>query len=159
MNFSIYERSKQKLKEEDADWKPINMHHLELIRKIEIIIETITLLKDTIDDVEENLMISEKELDSYLHDVYIVTAKLSGALNCEFYLIYMENASVIRFYMRQLETFVNGIDFFQDYKIQHTIDKDYIEVLQHEIKSFKESFGEWTACFEKDEFIDDWNLY
>ncbi|MDB5228358.1 MAG: hypothetical protein JWN78_2551 [Bacteroidota bacterium] len=154
---SFYEKYKKKLEEEGVEWKPVNKHNLDLIRKIEIISETIELIKETMD--EENFFISKDNIDTYLFDTFIVTAKLVGCLNCGMYVIYMENASVARFYMRQLETYISGIDLFQDHEMKQTIEKNYVEVLRDEVLSFKETFIEWVKHFEKDDFEDEWNLY
>ena len=156
---SFYERNKRELEEEGVLWMPINQLHLELFRKIEKITETLDTMKDAISDDADNYFISKDNLDTYLFDSYTVTVKLGGCLNCEMYLIYMENASVIRFYMRQLETFTSGMDFYQDHTLTQTLDRNYIDVLRQEVKSFKETFVEWVKHFEKDEFEDDWGLY
>ena len=155
--LSFYKKYKQKLEENGVGWKPVNVYNLELLQKIELIAETLELLKETIG--EESPFISKENLDTYLADTFIVTAKLCSCMDCELYIIYMENASVVRYYMKQLETYVNGMDFFQEDQLVQTIDKYHLDVLRDEVRSFKSSFIEWTKHFIKDDYEDEWNLY
>jgi 5-(carboxyamino)imidazole ribonucleotide mutase len=155
--LSFYERHKQELIKEGTDWKPINQVQLELIKIIEKITETLEALKETVDD--DNLFADAKTIDTYVFDSYQTTVKLCSCLDCEMYILYMENAAIIRYNMIQLYNFIGSVKMFSEYKDEIIIEKDYLSILADEHKEFKETFIKWTAHFEKDDIEDEWNLF
>lgn len=157
MAVSFYEKYKEQVKENGTDWKSINVLHLQLIKTIEKITETLELLKDTAD--EDSFCADAATLDTYVHDVYQTTAKLCSCLDCEMNILYMENAAIIRDNMIQLNNFINGVKMFSEDGDKVIIDNNYLEILANEHKEFKETFIKWASHFEKDEFEDEWNLF
>lgn len=157
MNHSFYERNKQQLIDNGTDWKPINQHHLLLIRQIEKITDTLIALKETVS--EDNLFADKQTIETYIHDAYQTTVKLCSCLDCKMYIIYMENAAIIRYNMIQLYNFIGSVKMFSEYKDEVIIEKDYLSILADEHKEFKETFIKWSSFFEKDEIDDDWNLF
>lgn len=144
---SFYERHKQELIKEGTDWKPINQVQLELIKIIEKITETLEVLKETVDD--DNFFADAQTIDTYVFDSHQTTVKLCSCLDCEMYILYMENAAIIRYNMIQLYNFIGSVRMFSEYKDEVIIEKDYLTILADEHKEFKDTFVKWTALLKK----------
>lgn len=157
MAVSFYEKYKRQVVENGTDWKPINILQLELIRIIEKITETLEVLKDTTN--EDTLYANPQTIETYVSDAYLSTVKLCSCLDCEMYILYMENAAIIRYNMIQLNNFIGSVRMFSEHKNEVIIENDYLKILADEHKEFKEIFIKWTSLLEKDEFEDDWNLF
>jgi hypothetical protein len=154
---SFYQRQVQKLIENGTHWKPLNQIQLELIKSIENITEILEILKDT---AEEDTFYADKQtLDTYVYDAYQTTVKLCSCMDSELYIIYMENAAIIRYNMIQLKNFIYGIEMFGEHKNEVLIEQNHLNLLKEEYQEFKSNFVKWAALFEKDEINDDWNLF
>lgn len=157
MSLSFYKKYLEKVTANGTDWKPINAAQLELIKIIEKITETLELLKDTAS--EDALYADADTLETYVRDAYQSTAKLCSCLDSEMYILYMENAAIIRYNMIQLHNFIGSVKMFSEHKKEVIIENDYLAILADELKEFKENFIKWASHFEKDEFKDEWNLF
>ena len=146
------------MKEENdgEEWKPIYTLNKELSEQINKISGTLQAIIDTTN--EEDEMINE-QLKMMQGDSWIVGAKLAGAKGADMYVIYMENASIIRSLMRQMKTSTYGLDSDSTLDTEKGVEQNYIEVLREEIVEFQNIFIKWVSYFEKDEFEDEWGLY
>jgi hypothetical protein len=88
-----------------------------------------------------------------LGDAFNIGAKLKGANAADIYMVYMENASIIR---------QNAMSIYSSLltlKIEGIVDANYINILRATIDEFREIFKKWVTTFQKDEYDDEWGLY
>lgn len=138
------------------DWKPINSLNVALKKHNSKITKTLDAIIASANEEDELISM---QLQQMLGDSWIVGAKLAGAQGADCYTIYMENASIIRSLMRQMQTATYGLDGLGVLDDAKGVEENYISVLREEIDAFKSTFIKWVSYFEKDEFEDEWGLY
>jgi len=137
-------------------WKPVYKLNNELKIHNKKISETLQSMLALIDDKDD---FAKSHLEMMLGDSWNVGAKLSGAQAGDTYLIYMENASIIRSLMRGIKSFTYSLEMENKYGDASGIEVSYIRVLREEIEQFRTTFSEWVKAFQKDDFDDEWGLY
>jgi hypothetical protein len=143
--------------DEDKElWKPVYALNKELQQQIEKISQTLSSMLELIAEEDE---MSRSQMEMMLGDSWKVRAKLAGAWGGDSYLIYMENASIIRSLMREMQAFTYGIEMENEFGDSSGVETKYAEVLREEIEQFRKTFCDWVKSFEKDEFEDEWGLY
>lgn len=143
-------------KNDGEDWKPINSLYVELKKHNSKITKTLDAIIASANEEDELISM---QLQQMLGDSWIVGAKLAGAQGAGSYTIYMENASIIRSLMRQMQTATYGLDGLGVLDDAKGVEENYLSVLREEIDAFKITFIKWVSYFEKDEFEDEWGLY
>lgn len=88
-----------------------------------------------------------------MQNAMMLCPKIVGAEGGDMYILRMENASIIRTNVKELETQVKASVLFENCR-----DED-ASIVVNEIDKFKELFKIWVSYFEKDDFEDDWGLY
>ena len=88
-----------------------------------------------------------------LGDAMQVAVKIRSSEAGGMYVIRMENASIIR---KNAQAIQSSMLMFM---AENVIEKEYGEIIRHEIEVFKELFRKWVSTFEKDEFTDEWGLF
>ncbi|MBL0310416.1 MAG: hypothetical protein IPP77_12300 [Bacteroidetes bacterium] len=137
-------------------WKPIYKLSDELRQHIKKISVTLQSMLDITGDEDK---LTKSQIEMMLCDSWLVDAKLAGARGGDMYLLYMENASIIRSHMRQMQSFTYGLEMENEHGDDTGISQPYILVLREEIEAFKDVFQKWVQTFEKDKHEDEWGLY
>lgn len=150
------EYSDEEPEKEGESWKPLYKLNKELQIHIKRISDTLQSMLSLIDDEDD---LAKSHLEMMLGDSWNVGAKLSGAQAGDSYLIYMENASIIRLLMRGIKSFTYSLEMENKYGDDSGIEAPYIKVLREEIEQFRVVFSEWVKTFQKDDFEDEWGLY
>ena len=91
-----------------------------------------------------------------MQSAMMMTAKLSGALGSESWLICMQSASLVRFYANDLLVASNGLKMFTE---THA---DYIRHFRAEMEKFRDLFVAWTKeihAMDPEEYVDEWGLF
>jgi hypothetical protein len=142
---------------EGEGWKPNPAKELckTLAKKWESImfmLEGIMADKEKEDATDEERMF-ESCSSFNIGDGYQISAKLRSAYSCDMYVIYMENASIIR---KNAQSIMSNMLVL--------IETDFVEeahgmTIRKEIEEFRELFKEWVSNFKKDEFEDEWGLF
>ena len=102
-------------------------------------------------ETEENWTSSYQGM--MLGDAMQVAVKIRSSEAGGIYVIRMENASIIR---KNAQAIQSSMLMFM---AENVIEKEYGEIIRHEIEVFKELFRKWVSTFEKDEFTDEWGLF
>ena len=147
-------------KDEDKDgeaWKPNPAKEIckTLAKKWEGIM---FMLQGIMADKEkENSTDEEAMFESYsafnIGDGYQIAAKLRSAYSVDMYVVYMENASIIR---KNAQSIMSSMLVLI---AEGFVDEAHGMTLRKEIEEFRELFKQWVSHFKKDEFEDEWGLF
>lgn len=143
--------------DEDKElWMPVYVLNKDLQNQIKKISQTLLSMLELIPEEDE---MNRSQMEMMIGDSFKVNAKLAGAWGGDMYLIYMENASIIRSLMREMRAFTFGIEMDNEVGDGAGVETKYAHLLREEIEQFRKTFCEWVNSFEKDKFEDEWGLY
>lgn len=125
---------------------PLNLQVNELSNTLDVLLDN---------PKTENEMIKNQS-DLIRESLMIVKAKLYSALRSNYYLVCMQNASIIRYHADYLLLSSHSLNSLKCY------DKDHVAVFRNEMEVFQKLFKTWAKEIkemDKEDFEDEWGLF
>jgi hypothetical protein len=142
---------------EERKLSPTRPASIALGKKWSSILFVLEGLLDKNKNTEDDILNAEDDyatrLASFnLTDAYEVIIKIKSAMATHMYIVYMENASIIR---KNVQSIKSSLLLFDEMNVEES----YAMLLRTEIEDFQLLFKQWVATFQKDEFEDEWGLF
>ncbi len=107
----------------------------------------------TKEDATDEEMMFEHYSAFDISDGYQIGAKLRSSHSVDMYVVYMENASIIR---KNAQSIMSSMLVLI---AEGFVEEAHGMTIRKEIEEFRELFKEWVSHFKKDEFEDEWGLF
>ena len=126
------------------------MDSMPVFQKAEEIRELTRSIIDSIHDERVRMMYT----NTMLEDSIIIPDRIAAAEAMDDYIAKMENATVVKIHARSLLAQSESLVF------EGALPKEYLVLLQKELKTFRELFRSWIKSFKNAERKDDgWGLF
>src|SRR5688500_141573 len=138
----------------DASDDPGEDKNIEALPIYKKALEIVDLTEQIVDTFAEEGH-AHKHREYMLEDSMMLPAKIAGAEAMDYYILKMENATLVKIHARSLLT--------QTASIKHLgiVNEQYVQLLRDEIEAFRLLFRDWVKTFEGNSTKegDGWGLF